>query len=205
MKLSYSALDAYTKCPRYFKRRYIDKAIPFVPNPASERGRRIHEDLEAAVLQGTDPGVWTPEGLLDAVRGADGEAEAKLGMTAAGAPCGFFDRGVKFRGAIDVLMGRPGRYILLDWKTGKVRPDDLQADSYAALLRAGDPGAAVLFVWVYVDQRTTRKREVPQDAGDRIRRMIAVVEEDTRHIPRTSWYCRFCPVLDCEYNQNEER
>lgn len=203
---SYSSLAAHERCPTYFQARYIDKSVPFESHPALERGNAVHEALEKCVDSGAEvpADVWVPGGLVPLLREAGARAEVKYGMTAAGVACDFWADDVLFRGAVDVELRQGSSALLLDWKTGKVRPDDLQADSYATLLRAGAPDLEVTFVWVYVDAQTTRSYEAGPDAKDRIMRAITFAEEDSRYIPRPSWFCRFCPVTTCSYNRRNK-
>lgn len=202
---SYSSLAAHERCPTYFRARYIDKSVPFESHPAIERGNAVHKALETSVQDRAEvpSDVWLPDGLMPLLHEAGARAEVKYGMTEAGEPCDFWAEGVLFRGAVDVEVRQGASVLLLDWKTGKVRPDDLQADSYATLLRAGVPDLQVTFTWVYVDAKTTRSAQPGMDAVDRIRRAIEFAEEDSRYIPRPSWFCRFCPVTTCSYNRRE--
>lgn len=201
---SYSSLRAFGQCPRHFKARYIDKTVKFETSPALEKGRRVHEELEAALLTTQDPGVWTPTGLIDKLRAAGARPEVKLAVDHSWQPVDFWDKRAMFRGAIDVDLTTPRVSLMLDWKTGQVRPDEFQADCYAALKRAEvGHDIDVQFHWVFVDQKETRATAPSEKARDRVEMFIERAETATDFPPRPHFACRWCPVLDCEYNRNK--
>ena len=200
MRHSATSLKTWDNCPRLYKAKYIDKVLPFVTHPAAQRGVEIHAKLEEAVATGTAPDVWTPEGLVPALHAAGAEVEVSLGITREGTPCGYADDAVWLRGKIDVLVRKPDKALVCDWKTGKVRPDKIQADMYTALV-----GGPVEFRLVYVDQRQVVNLSRDAQAWDRIKALAEAVEQDEEYLPNPCWLCRFCDYHACRYNTAPRR
>ena len=204
MRYSYSNLSTAVKCPRQWAAIYRDRRFQRSPSPALERGNRVHKALENALLDGSDPGVWTPNGLLPVLRQCGARAEAEYCIDRNLQPCPKSSPNALLLGFIDVEVDDDRQSLLLDWKTGKFYPDSLQADVYAVLKRAqwGDPSRPVEFCWVYVDQKLTHVEEPDERAQDRVLSLIEWCESATgEQPPKPSPLCRFCPVQDCEYYQ----
>jgi len=204
MRHSASSLETWTNCPRLWKAKYVDKVVPYVEHPAAKRGTEIHETLENAVNSGVAPDtVWTPEGLIPALHRMGADTESKVGLAAPGVPCDFRAPEVKLRGVMDVVAQSVSGTVILDWKTGKVRPKKIQADAYTAFAKALGSPTPVHFRFVYVDQRRNVALDRdPQQAEDNIFSLIEQVEADTEHLPQPGWLCRFCDYYACRYNEN---
>ena len=207
---SYSSLKKWVTCPRHYQHQYVLKTIQFHTTPALERGNRVHKALEDAVKGDNTlldkENVWVPPKLVQTLQASDAVPENKLAIDAYGQPVDFWDKSAVLRGAIDVDLTAPraNRSVMVDWKTGKVYPDAMQADCYAAMKRAELPGAAVDFYFVYVDQKQKVNERPDQKAYDRVMALIERVEADDTYVPNPCFACRFCPVSSCEYNQNPE-
>lgn len=205
MKHSATSLQTWMDCPRLFKAKYIDKVLPFVPNAATERGNRIHDTLEKAVGTGIAPPkeeIWTPPGLISALHRAGAVAEFQMALDAAGRVTDYFATDAVLRGKMDVYLPSSDRVVILDWKTGKVRPKKLQADVYTAMAE-GLVGtkADIMFRYVYLDH----EKVVPldrQDAQPRIFDLIEQVEADQDFLPTPGWLCRYCEYRACRFNTN---
>lgn len=199
---SYTSLKAFEDCPRHFYARFIEKSIKFQTSPALEKGRAVHEALEREVRDGTPSGVWTPPGLMQRLRKGKAQAEVKLAVDRDWKPVSFWDKTAMLRGAIDVDLQVGSMGLMVDWKTGQIRPDEAQADTYAALKRTYGADE-VTFYWVYVDQGATRATVPDRDAQRRVQEKIDRVEAAQAYPPIHHYACRWCPVLGCEYNRNE--
>ena len=200
-RASYSKLKTWLTCPRQYEAKYITREWPpFHDTPATLRGKKIHQALERAVRGEDEPDkhVWTPEGLLPALRRAGAEAEYKYERTI---------DGVTWVAYADVRLAGPHSTTLVDWKTGQFRPDELQADVYAMLERMldGVPDARrnVSFSWVYVDQKLTHKVDVDGYARRRVYSIVDSIVADKTFDPKPCWACRFCPLTACEYNRSK--
>lgn len=204
MRHSASSLETWTNCPRLWKAKYVDKLVPYVEHPAAKRGTEIHEKLENAVRSGQAPGdVWTPSGLIESLHSKGARAEVKVALDRDGQVVDFQDSQAAIRGIVDVYLSTASHTLILDWKTGKVRPKKIQADVYTAFARAlaGDD-AQVSFRFVYIDQQQVVPLDRDRMATTRIYQLIEQVEQDTEHLPNPSWLCRFCDYYACRYNEN---
>jgi len=204
LRHSPSSLDTWTNCPRLWKAKYIDKVVPYVENPAAARGTEIHTKLENGVKSGTPPkDVWAPPGLIEALHTKGALVEEKMGLTTKGEVVPFNSPDAKLRGVMDVYLQVGNQALIIDWKTGKVRPKKLQADVYTTFAQALiGPHAEVSFRFVYVDQKQTVELNRDADAPTRVFELIAEVEADTEHLPQPGWLCRFCDYYACRYNEN---
>lgn len=204
MRHSASSLETWTNCPRLWKAKYVDKVVPYVEHPAAKRGTEIHEKLENAVKTGQEPeDIWTPSGLIGSLHQRRARAEVKVALDWDGKVADFDDTDAAIRGVVDVYLPTASHTLILDWKTGKVRPKKIQADVYTAFARALNPtDAQVSFRFVYVDQRKTVPLDRDGLATTRIYDLIQQVEEDTEHLPNPGWLCRFCDYYACRYNEN---
>jgi RecB family exonuclease len=204
MRHSASSLETWQNCPRLWKAKYVDKVVPYVEHPAAKRGIEIHEKLENAVKSGHAPAdVWTPQGLIAQLHRKGAQAEVKVALDEAGNVVGFSDEKAKIRGVVDVYLAGKGHTIILDWKTGKVRPKKIQADTYTAFAKAlCGPDSTVSFRFVYVDQKQVVSLDRDNLATTRIYQLIEQVEQDTEHLPQPGWLCRFCDYYACRYNEN---
>ena len=208
MRHSASSLETWQNCPRLWRAKYIDKVVPYVEHPAAKRGTEIHEKLEKGVETGAEPeGVWTPPGLIAALHKQGAGTEVKAGVNRLGESVDFFSDEAKLRGVMDVYAPSDKRAVVIDWKTGKVRPKKIQADTYTVFVSAqfGRP-VQTEFYFVYVDQRrVVPLRRDPEEAQARIFDLIAQVEADTDHLPQPGWLCRFCDYYACRYNENPDK
>jgi hypothetical protein len=95
-----------------------------------------------------------------------------------------------------VLLRGRNRSLVCDWKTGKVRPDKIQADMYTALV-----GGNVQFRLVYVDQKQVVDLSRDAHAFERVATLATKIENDTEYLPNPGWLCRFCDYHACRYNE----
>lgn len=204
MRHSASSLETWTNCPRLWKAKYIDKVVPYVEHPAAKRGTEIHEKLETGLQTGMEPDdIWTPPGLIEKLHRRGASAEVKVGVAPDGEPVEFDSEEVRLRGVMDVYLATGDAALVLDWKTGKVRPKKIQADVYTTFAQAlAGRKVPVEFRFVYVDQRQVVPLNRDDKAPERIWDLIRQVEEDTEHLPQPGWLCRFCDYYACRYNEN---
>ena len=201
MRHSATSLKTWDNCPRLYKAKYIDKIIPYVPNAAADRGIKIHEELEECVKTGSKPSVWTPEGLIDTLHKAKASVEGEIAVDRSFAPVPYKSKDAWLRGKIDVRLTRGDKALVIDWKTGKVRPDKIQADVYTAMIQHVEKVEKVDFRLVYVDQKQVVPLTRDNKAAERVTTLIKKVENDQDHLPQPSWLCRFCDFTACRYNE----
>jgi hypothetical protein len=156
---SYTALTSFETCPR---RHYLTRATKTVKEPEGEAlvwGRRVHEALEhrlqlhkplPAELKQYEPIVAK---LLDkpAVR----FVEEQIALTKEFDRTPWFSKEVWVRGAFDLALQYADNpaydMLIIDWKTGKVKPDSDQLKLFAALAFTVYPQVNTVktaFVWL---------------------------------------------------------
>lgn len=207
MRHSATSLKTWETCPRLYKAKYVDRILPYVQHPAAVRGEEIHKQLEDAVASGVPPyDVWTPNGLIPTLHKQNAVVETEVAVTKDLEPTTFSSDDAWLRGKIDVLVMGRNHALVLDWKTGKVRPDKTQADMYNALVRIiqDDADLRIDFRLVYVDQKQVVKLDRDAKAVDRTVRLAEKVEADRDYLPVPSWKCRFCEFTACRFNETRE-
>lgn len=213
---SYTALKMHAQCPAQFHATYIARTVEKQKSPAMDRGNRIHAELESAIKHprtaplGAPPPsepYWVPPGLTDLLHAVGAKAEIGAGVDVSGSACDPFAPDVLLRGWMDVRAADEKGTLICDWKTGKYRPDPLQADVYATLERArqGRDDYPVTFTWIYVDARRVHTTVPDRHAADRVYDAMDRIERDTDFRPTPNFGCRWCPVTQCKFNRSSKQ
>lgn len=154
---SFSSLKQYESCPLYYYRTRILKDVKDMGGEASAHGERVHKELEEYVTTGAElsPELAKMTRVLDAIKrrsnSAKVMAEQALTVNAQFTPVGWFDKDAWLRTKIDVLLVSGNTAIILDWKTGKRRPDFDQLALYALQVMWHYPEVSKMygcFVWL---------------------------------------------------------
>ncbi len=206
---SYTLLNTYRNiCPHQAKRRYIDKAFPYVETPAMAWGNKVHSAMELRVGGGKplpqDMHQW--EKFAAPFYAAKAKAEAKLGITREGQPCDFFADNCWLRGKVDVTVIAGNNALLPDYKTGKVREDPFELEIQALLVKAKYPHLASIrgfYIWL-AENRIGQTHDLSHtaDTFTYVQRIAADMEEDMRNgefEKRRGGLCDWCPCDDCEH------
>ncbi len=202
---SYSAMKTFNTCPRQYKALYVDRSHKRAPSPALDKGIRYHEALENTVRYGQSLPKYLKrwESLAYKLHEGGAQAEVKLATDREGNPCDFFDTDRAWlRGAIDVDWEQQSSCLEIDWKTGKVYPDPLQADVYATMKWAQNPDLRINFKLVFLDHDTVVPVHPDREAVNRVKDQLRRIEAEQTYPPRPCFACRFCPVTECEYNES---
>lgn len=207
--LSYTLLNTYRNiCPYQMKRRYIDKAFPYVETPAMAWGNKVHSAMELRVGGGKplpqDMHQW--EKFAAPFHAARAKAEMKLGMTKEGQSCDFFGANVWLRGKVDVTIINGNAALLPDFKTGKVREDPFELEIQGLLVNAKYPNLTSIhgfYIWL-AENRIGQKHDVShtRDTFTYVQRIAADLEENMRNNDfekRRGGLCDWCPCSDCEH------
>lgn len=200
LKHSFSSISTYDQCPRKFYELYVERKFKD-SSPALEEGNRVHKALEDYLNGvGPYPDRAPQDELLRKLKSIDAKAEQALGIRADGSPCGFFDNDVYFRGKLDVVFTTPRHANAIDWKTGKVRENALQAKAYALLLSAVHPSLAPRITFDYLEKGRTPTYKPTRSEAQEIMHRCKIVDNTERFDPRPGPLCGWCAVTTCEHN-----
>ena len=211
---SYSAIKLYENCPyRYFRQRVV-KDIVDKGGEASLYGERIHKYLEDRLQSDAElpREIAHYEVLCNAVEKAANEGEllieSELCLTEELKPTGWWDADAWLRSKLDVLVLQGADAVVMDWKTGKRRPDFFQMQVFAGQVFKHYPEVQrvkTTLVWLHDMKLDTEQytrldmNSLWADILTRIRRIYASLEQDNWPA-RPSGLCRFCPVRhDCDH------
>lgn len=216
LRHSYSALKQYENCPKRYYLQRITKAVKDVGGEASIHGDRVHKDLEARVkdkvalpasLAEHEPTVVALE-TLALRRGATLEAEVEITINDKYHPTGWWDDDAWLRSKIDVLMCAGSDAVILDWKTGKRRPDFTQMDLFALMVFLTRPQInRVVTSFYWLPERASDKRVYTRDEeGALIVKLTTMVTRIEKSLREENWpakpsgLCRYCPANKiCEF------
>lgn len=200
-------LTAFETCPRRFNLTRVTRQVTEPQTTATIYGNEVHKALEHYV-GGT---ATLPERfeqyrpVADKLRIAPGRKllEYKFGLTRALQPTGFFEANCWVRGVLDVAVVREKSAVVLDYKTGKRKPDHDQLGLFALAATKLWPFAQKVktgYVWLQSQQMDTKEythndvAPLAQDFAARAQRLEDAHKID-RWPARPSGLCRqWCPV-----------
>jgi len=212
---SYSRVKNFETCPRRYHEIDVLKRSKEEPSQALDEGFKVHKAL-AQRITGEIPALpvnmpyekWveyacTGNGMV--------EAEARLAITSEFKPCGYFDKQKKvwLRTVADVIRIDGDFCHIIDWKTGKVKPDPEQLMLIGTCAMVHNPkifNIKAELVWLGHDTKTTLECTVddiakfwPETMFEKIDRLRAAHSAND-FPPKPSGLCkRWCPVTSCEY------
>ena len=210
---SYSSIKLFENCPlRYYRQRII-KDVKDEGGEASIYGERIHALLEAR-LKGSDldPEASQFEPLCSAViqhsEGGELHIEKELVLNEDLKPTGWWEPDAWLRSKLDVLVLRGTDALVMDWKTGKRKPDFFQMQIFAAQVLKHYPDVQRVktsLVWLKTMEMDTEQymrvniNEHWAEIMKRIQR-IHDAYESGNWPARPSGLCNYCPARhDCEH------
>ncbi|MDJ0952551.1 MAG: PD-(D/E)XK nuclease family protein [Acidimicrobiia bacterium] len=222
--LSHSRLSTYQNCPRKFKLQFLDKAFPDdSDNPNFVRGNRIHEQLEHYVMwknagesfekpplaAESKNAVPIIEKIFDSYTSV--LPEQKLCIDENWNKVGWFDKRAYLRAILDLIAFKPGRGLICDYKTGKVRNYDGfggQLHMNAAMLFAVEPDVQIIDVaYLFVDHKQTIKVQFHRDQYEEFKAHFVAqhdkVNAESDWAPKINQYCKWCPATrtQCEFSK----
>lgn len=213
---SHSALDAFETCPkRYFHTR-VKKDVSDPPSAEVNWGRDVHKAMEKRLKDGTPlpTSLQRLEPLALQVLSKPGKRiiEGQLAINSSFAPTKWFDQDAWCRAVVDCGVVGEGKAVLLDWKTGKRKPDSDQLKLSAAIAFSHYPYVRTVytsFVWLK-DSKLDTEVYYREQTGEiwssylpRVKRLeIAYAEE--KWPPKPSGLCgKWCPVTkqQCDFGR----
>jgi len=204
---SYSALTAFETCPRRFYLTRVAKKVQEPQTQATIWGNQVHKALEL-YAKGEKPlpaELKSFQKYVDKLWSYEGKrvVEKKVALDRNLRPTKWFAKDVWVRGVIDIGVVGSEKAYLLDWKTGKRKPDSDQLKLFAALAFASFPWVDKVttgFIWLKpkeFDKEVFTREQLTEIWGEfhpRLSRLAHAYAED-KWTPRPSGLCReWCPV-----------
>lgn len=208
---SYSSLNQFLTCAKQYHEVRVLKNY----KETSEHllwGERVHKFMEQE-LNGTSSSPSEFEayrGVVQRFLQTKGElkTEQQLAITNAFQPTGWFAPDVWCRGVLDACWIAEDVARVVDWKTGKRKPDSKQLLLFALLVFAHYPKVNrvnTAFVWLQTGKMDTAKfhrsevTKLWQEILPEVRRLEYAHKTQT-WIPKPSGLCRgYCPVRTCTF------
>jgi hypothetical protein len=211
---SYSALTAFETCPRRFELTRVSKKVFEPQTEATIWGNKVHKALElfAKGTQPLPPDMEKYGRYVKKIMSYEGKRviEERVALDKNLRPTKWMAKDVWVRGVIDIGVVGSERAYLLDWKTGKRKPDSDQLMLFAALAFAMYPwidSVVTGFIWLKehkFDKQLFTRDQLPEIWAEflpRLSRVARAYEED-KWTPKPSGLCRnWCPVgkKHCEF------
>ena len=213
---SFSSIKMYENCPKRYYHQRIRKEVQDKGSDATIYGERIHEALEHRL----ESKVGLPKesegyevlcrGIEKTARGGTLLVEQKLTLSEDLTPTGWWDGDAWVRSILDVLVLHNDTAVVMDWKTGKRRPDFTQLELFALQVFSHFPDIDKVkssFLWLkdmQMDSKTYYRDELGSMWGSLLQR-ISRIEQSLAHDkwpPKPSGLCNYCPAKNiCEYAQ----
>ena len=204
---AHTSLSAFRNCPKQYYHKYVLKDIPFVKSPEMERGIAVHQAMERRLRDNVPLPIDMPfeRFVAPLVKHAPPRIEYKIAVRLDGSGCGYWDKDVWGRGAIDVACIGPTTAMIVDWKTGKPREDPAELETFSFLLQGHFPGMNEfygLYVWLKDGRAGETHKLDPAKARKDIEKTVNEIEhcesKEAWH-PQPSGLCPWCPVTTCQH------
>lgn len=222
LKHSFSSLKMFDNCPLRYYRQRIKKDVVDPGGEASIYGERVHKSFEDRIRDKTPlpPELGKHEKLCQSIEGlAVGgslKPEAELTLTKDLTPTGWWDDDAWLRLKADVLVvTKTNDAVVLDYKTGKRRPDFFQLELGALQVFQHYPEVskvATSFVWLRdggaLDSevfRRDKKEVIEKKLRDKTTRIEEAIEEEVWPA-KPGPLCNYCPAREtCSYADTGRR
>lgn len=206
---SYSVLSMFEQCPKKYYHIKVKRDVKDLDSGFSADGKAIHEAMYARVMQ--EKPLPLPyrqyERIASRFANAGGEkhGEIKLALNKKLEQVDFFAPDVWVRAVIDLIIVKGDEAIIVDWKTGKKRPDFDQLYLTAICVAQMLPEVSrfsLVYVWLKENDLSTEVLH-RDDMTELWAEYIARVKEiqkstKTCEFPaKPSPLCKWCPVKHC--------
>lgn len=214
---SASRLKTFRQCPKKYNHLYVKKDVREPKSEQMKHGDRLHKILERRVGGGQP----LPKDFRDLERFAKPfdrfkghvMTERQMAVNEDKQPTEWFASDVECRAIADVLAVAEDTLVVIDWKTGKWRRDDIeQIELTCAVALAHYPDVrlakgALVYVAEEDPDRQMLQAQVNRDGLSRVWQQFAPTVERLSVAmrldewePRPSKLCAWCPVKSCEFN-----
>lgn len=208
---SYSQLTRYENCPKQYYHIAVARDVKdeYGDSDAGAEGTAIHLAMYNRVIKGTPLPLnfrhFEKTAAPFAAMPGDKHGELKLALNRAFQPTDFFADDVYLRVVIDFMSVVNKSALLVDWKTGKPKPDFTQLAMSAGVVAQLMPeidSFTVAFVYLKhkkISKETYKREDFKEIWAGLIKRADAIeAARKTTDFPATpSGLCGYCPVQQC--------
>lgn len=215
---SYSSIKTFDQCPKKYYHLKIVKDVKDEGNEASIYGNEAHKAAEDHVKDGTPlPARFKfMEPTVEALKAIPGDkhCELKLGVRKVDGgyePCGFFDKGVWWRGIADLVIDNGEKGFVVDYKTGKNAKyaDTKQLDLLAGAVFLHFPNIVRLkcaLIYVVSNEFVRKEHERGEldtymGTFDGELQRLEAAEASGVWNANSGPLCGWCPVTSCEHQR----
>ena len=209
---SWSRLTCFEKCPRQFFEKNVSKSVPFVTNATLERGKRLHDMMEGAILK-REPihdkiSHMTP--VIESIHAVDWDVidvESENTLRRDMTSTSWFGKDAWLRVKMDFTGIKGTKAVNMDWKTGKNYGYSDQLKLYAGfVMHKWDFVQEVDTGFIYMDHRESatkvwKRRQLNaiwDDFEERVE-LIQIANQSGIWEPKPSKFnCAWCPVDRCK-------
>lgn len=211
---SYSRLDAFKKCRKMFYHQTVAKDVPFEESDQMKWGNRVHKALEYRVRDNVPlSGEFAQfECIAAAIQRAPGTnlCEYKITLNPSLQPTGWFEKDAYIRVIVDVLKINGQVGFMGDYKTGKMKFDELQLKLFAAAGFQAFPDIqqwTTAYVWTQdkiIDPKVYSRAQLPTLWVELLAeaRQIQEAYEANQWPAKPGWSCGYCSAnkyRKCEF------
>jgi len=211
---SYSSIKMFEQCPKRYLHQRINKDVKDMGSEATIYGERVHKQLEnrLALSEPLPKESIKHEQVCNTIEklteNADLYLEEQLCLNENLTPTGWYDNDAWLRSILDVLILKDDTAIIMDWKTGKRRPDFFQLELFALQVFKHYPNIKKVkstFVWLKEGKIDTENFN-HVDTNIMWTNVLSKIDKidqayTSSNFPaRPSGLCRYCPANNiCEY------
>lgn len=215
IRWSHSSLKDYEGCARRYHEVKVLRKYPFQETDATRYGTQVHEAIEFYIRDGKPipPQYAQFQPVVDALLQKPGRkfAEYEMALTEELKVCNWNDPKAWARGIADILIIDDDNLTAWvgDWKTGNNKyPDRDQLVLMSLMVFQHFPhirkvNSALLFIVKNDMIKLQMLREQAEAAWwkyrERVGRLAQSFASDVWN-PSQTPLCRYCPVLNCEFN-----
>ena len=206
------AVGLLREVPYQFHAKNILKSVPFVTNPAMERGKRLHDQMEAALLGGpvhNEIANMTP--IVNAIRSREWDVldiESENAIRKDMSETTWWDTKTTWcRIKMDFTGIQGSTAVNMDWKTGKKYGYTDQLKLYAGYVMHKWPQVQTVDTgYVYTDHNDKETKlwhrkdynSIWDDFGERSE-LIQIANQSGNWMPKPSRFnCTWCAVEGCK-------
>lgn len=217
---SFSAISVWKTCKKKFWHLRVAKDVKDGDSEAAAEGKIVHDCMYQRVIhhKALPINLYQHEALAESYSkkgdaADDMQGELKLCLDDQLKPVDWFSPKAWVRAIIDLFILKGKVAVLVDWKTGKRKPEFDQLELSAALISRYRPEVEefyLIFEWLRDGERDVKKitKSDLKQVWKKFFPIISEIEEAEATVsfpPSPSGLCGWCPVVDCPHWFDRDR